>query len=80
MPERSPGKAGRSREPGALSYSSMCFQTDGGKQHLSGCNLESWSSFANYFCISECFCFGTYCAGEETGFHCCFWNRNVDIS
>uniref|UniRef100_A0A672ZT02 Uncharacterized protein n=1 Tax=Sphaeramia orbicularis TaxID=375764 RepID=A0A672ZT02_9TELE len=23
------GKAGRSREPGALSYSNMCFQTDG---------------------------------------------------
>uniref|UniRef100_A0AAQ6AI31 Uncharacterized protein n=1 Tax=Amphiprion ocellaris TaxID=80972 RepID=A0AAQ6AI31_AMPOC len=31
-PTRSPGKAGRSRGPGALSYSSMCFQTEGGKQ------------------------------------------------
>lgn len=30
-PARSPGKAGRSREPGALSYSNMCFQTEEGR-------------------------------------------------
>uniref|UniRef100_A0A7N8XUL2 Uncharacterized protein n=1 Tax=Mastacembelus armatus TaxID=205130 RepID=A0A7N8XUL2_9TELE len=27
-PARSPGKVGRSKEPGALSYSNMCFQTE----------------------------------------------------
>uniref|UniRef100_A0A3B4VQI6 Uncharacterized protein n=1 Tax=Seriola dumerili TaxID=41447 RepID=A0A3B4VQI6_SERDU len=29
-PARSPGKAGRSRAPGAPSYSNMCFQTEEG--------------------------------------------------
>lgn len=32
-PARSPGKAGRSREPGALSYSNMCFQTEERQVH-----------------------------------------------
>uniref|UniRef100_A0A3Q0T691 Uncharacterized protein n=1 Tax=Amphilophus citrinellus TaxID=61819 RepID=A0A3Q0T691_AMPCI len=30
MPAHSPGKAGRSREPGERSCSNMCFQTEGG--------------------------------------------------
>uniref|UniRef100_A0A671YEQ7 Uncharacterized protein n=1 Tax=Sparus aurata TaxID=8175 RepID=A0A671YEQ7_SPAAU len=30
MPARSPGTAGRSTEPGARSYSNMCFQTEEG--------------------------------------------------
>uniref|UniRef100_A0A674P9R4 Uncharacterized protein n=1 Tax=Takifugu rubripes TaxID=31033 RepID=A0A674P9R4_TAKRU len=34
-PARSPGKAGRSRGPGAPSYSSRCFQT-GGQKHTDG--------------------------------------------
>uniref|UniRef100_A0A665TJT0 Uncharacterized protein n=1 Tax=Echeneis naucrates TaxID=173247 RepID=A0A665TJT0_ECHNA len=33
-PARSPGKAGRSRAPEALSYSNMCFQTEGEREKL----------------------------------------------
>uniref|UniRef100_A0A3Q1IPX5 Uncharacterized protein n=1 Tax=Anabas testudineus TaxID=64144 RepID=A0A3Q1IPX5_ANATE len=32
-PARSPGKGGRSREPGALSYSNMCCRTEGRRRH-----------------------------------------------
>uniref|UniRef100_A0A3B4YGT6 Uncharacterized protein n=1 Tax=Seriola lalandi dorsalis TaxID=1841481 RepID=A0A3B4YGT6_SERLL len=35
-PARSPGKAGRSRAPGAPSYSNMCFQTEEGTNNRGG--------------------------------------------
>ena len=45
-PARSPGKAGRSREPAALSYSNMCFRTEGGSNTQNTCwervNQKLW--------------------------------------
>uniref|UniRef100_A0A4W6EU36 Uncharacterized protein n=1 Tax=Lates calcarifer TaxID=8187 RepID=A0A4W6EU36_LATCA len=50
MPARSPGKAGRSREPGALSYSNMCFQTEERQVHKHRGGQEGGSCFAPDCC------------------------------
>uniref|UniRef100_A0A3Q3JHC6 Uncharacterized protein n=1 Tax=Monopterus albus TaxID=43700 RepID=A0A3Q3JHC6_MONAL len=43
MPTRSPGKVGRSTEPGALSYSNKCFQTEEQRTEVSVCGFPYFS-------------------------------------